>query len=121
MTNDAPRLKLSPKEERFCLAIVEGLSQSDAYRKAYKSKAKARTIHVEASRLMAQPQIAARIDELMKPVIAKAPMSRQEWLNLVEKCCRFDPRKMFDAMGNPKEITELDESEAVAGCRLRVL
>jgi phage terminase small subunit len=110
VTNDNPMPKLTPKAELFCISIVEGLSQSDAYRKAYRPRlSKAKTIHEESSRLMSDPKVTARIAELMKPVIVKAQMSRQEWLELVEKCCRFDPRRMFDAMGNPKEITELDE------------
>lgn len=55
MTHTPQPLKLSPKEEAFCLAIVEGHSKSDAYRKAYKPKrAKAKTIHEKASRIMAR-------------------------------------------------------------------
>jgi phage terminase small subunit len=56
MTDKRHRLlQLSPKEEAFCLAIVEGLSKSDAYRKAYKSqRAKPKTIHEKASRIMGQ-------------------------------------------------------------------
>ena len=44
-------------------------------------------------------------------------MTRTEWLATLTKCCRFDPGKMFDAMGTLKHITELDENEraAVAG------
>jgi hypothetical protein len=38
----------------------------------------------------------------MVPVIARAQMSRQEWLEWLTKCCRFDPRMMFDAQGNRK-------------------
>jgi len=34
-----------------------------------------------------------------------------EWIT---KCCRFDPRKTFDAHGKPKPITELEENEAAA-------
>jgi phage terminase small subunit len=110
-----PLLKLSPKEEAFCVAIVEGLSASGAYRNAYKpQRAKAKTIHEKASRIMARGKVKARIAELMAPVIAKAQMSRQEWLQLLTKCCRFDVRKMFDATGKPKPITELDENEAAA-------
>ncbi len=53
----------------------------------------------------------------MTPVIAELQMNRKEWLEWLTKCCRFDPRKMFDVMGKPKAITELDENEraAVAG------
>jgi phage terminase small subunit len=108
-------VKLTPKEEAFCLAIVEGLRASDAYRRAYKpQRAQAKTIHEKASRLMAKGKVQARVAELMAPVIAEAQMTRTEWLQRLARCCRFDPRKMFDAHGKPKPITELEENEAAA-------
>jgi phage terminase small subunit len=108
-------VKLTPKEEAFCLAIVEGLSKSDAYRKAYKpQRAKPKTIHEKASRIMARGKVRARVAELMAPVIAEAQMKRTEWLQRLASCCRFDPRKMFDAHGKPKPITQLEENEAAA-------
>ena len=110
-----PPLKVSPQEEAFCLAIVEGLNKSDAYRKAYKpQRAKAKTIHEKASRIMARGKVRARVAELMAPVIANAQMSRMEWLERITQCCRFDPRKMFDARGRPKKLIELDDNEAAA-------
>jgi len=106
---------MSPKEESFCLAVVEGLNMSDAYRKAYKpQRAKAKTIHEKASRIMARGKVRARIAELMAPVIATAQMSRKEWLDRLTMYCRFDPRKMFDAQGRPKKLIELDDTEAAA-------
>jgi hypothetical protein len=50
----------------------------------------------------------------MAPVIAQTQMTRTEWLQQLARCCRFDPRKMFDAHGKPKPITELEENEAAA-------
>jgi phage terminase small subunit len=56
----------------------------------------------------------ARVGRAHGPVIADAQMTRTEWLQWLTKCCRFDPRKLFDATGKPKPITELDENEAAA-------
>jgi phage terminase small subunit len=115
MTHTAALLKLSAKEEAFCVRIVEGLSASDAYRKAYKPlRAKPKTIHEKASRIMARGKVRARVAELMAPVIAKTQMTRMEWLQRLTMCCRYDPRKMFDAHGKPKPITDLEENEAAA-------
>lgn len=106
---------LSPKEEAFCLAIVEGLSESDAYRKAYRpQRAKAKTINEMASRLMAKPKIRARVAELMQPVIQRARMTREQWIEALASICFADVRKMFDVHGNPIEITELGPNEAAA-------
>ena len=115
MTADTHHLKLSGKEEAYCLAIVEGLSESDAYRKAYKpQRAKQKTIHEKASRIMGRGKVQARVAELMAPAIASAQMTRKEWLDRLTGFCRFDPRKMFDARGRPKKLIELGDNEAAA-------
>jgi phage terminase small subunit len=107
--------KLTQKEEAFCLSIVEGQTQSNAYRKAYNAgRMKAKTVNEKASRLMAKGKIRARVSELMKPVIADAQMKRREWLERLTRLARFDPRKMFDDQGRPKPIAELAEGEAEA-------
>jgi len=109
-----PATNLTPKQERFCQAIVEGKTQSDAYRAAFNPKrSKARTIHIEASRLMANPKISLRIVELMKPVIAKVQVTREEWLKKAERFYHADVRKLFDNHGNPIEVHELGDNEAV--------
>lgn len=111
-----PRTKaISPPQEAFCLLIVAGHNQSDAYRKAYNcTRMKAKTINEKASRMMALGKIKARVAELIRPVIAKAQMSREQWLEQIARVAMFDPRKMFDARGNPIGILELGENEAAA-------
>lgn len=106
---------LPPKEEAFCLAVLAGKKPSDAYRSVYKpTRAKAKTIHEMASRLMAKHKVRARLAELMQPVIQRAQLTREQWLECLARVILADPRKMFDAHGNPFEITELDENEAAA-------
>ena len=56
------------------------------------------------------PLIEARKQLLAK----KATKSKEEWLTEIQRCAFFDPRKMFDALGNPKEIPELDDDSAAA-------
>ena len=67
-----------------------------------------------ASKLAATHKVRTRLAELFLPVIAKARLTRDQWLNEVAKCALFDVRRMFDEHGNPKEITELDDTEAAA-------
>lgn len=64
---------LTGKQEAFCQAIAAGKSQSDAYRLAYAVRAgtSAGTIAASASRLMADPKIAARIAEI-RNIMAEA-------------------------------------------------
>lgn len=57
---------LTAKQETFCQTLVAGNNQSDAYRLAYNVRAgtSAGTVAASASRLMADPKIAARIAEI---------------------------------------------------------
>lgn len=65
--------RLTAKQEAFCQALAAGSSQSDAYRQAYTVKAStsAATIAASASRLMADPKISTRLDEI-RNVMAEA-------------------------------------------------
>lgn len=114
-TDNTPTQKVTMKEEAFCVAILAGQNPSKAYREVFKPRrAKAKTVHEMASRLMAKHKVRARLVELLKPVIAKAQLTREQWLQAVARVALFDPRKMFDSHGNPIEITELGENEAAA-------
>jgi hypothetical protein len=113
---------LSPREEAFCLAILEGLNESDAYRKAYRpQRAKAKTIHEMASRMMGKGKVRARIAELMEPLIRRAQLTREEWLEGLARICLADVRKMFDSYGKPLPVTDLGPNEAAAIAAFEVL
>lgn len=76
-------MALTPKQEAFAQAIVTGVSQSDAYRAAYKVRlgTKPVSINVAASKLMADPNIALRVAELREPVAKKAQMTLESHLD----------------------------------------
>lgn len=63
---------LTPKQEAFCQAIVSGISQADAYRKAYDAKSmKPAVVQNKASLLMKKGEVRVRIENLRRPVIEK--------------------------------------------------
>ena len=63
---------LTVKQERFAQEVAKGLSQTEAYRIAYTcDNMKDGTVHGEASRLMGNPQVAARVNMLFKEVEAR--------------------------------------------------
>lgn len=65
-------MALTAKQEAFCQAIVSGLSQADAYRKAYNAEnMKPPTVQKRASELMANGEVAGRVQELRAPVVEK--------------------------------------------------
>lgn len=78
---------LTPKRELFAQKIVEGMSQADAYRSAYScEKTSDKTIWENASRLMADDKVKARVKELRDKIATESVMSAQrrlEWLTEV--------------------------------------
>lgn len=73
--------KLTARQEKFCLNIVSGMTQADAYRNSYKVQpdTKNETIQANASRLMADSMVKARVAELRQPIIEKVQLTR-EWV-----------------------------------------
>ena len=80
---------LTPKQETFVQKIIEGCSQADAYRFAYSTaKMSDKTIWENASRLMADSKVKARVQELRDKISTESVMSAQkrlEWLTGVIK------------------------------------
>lgn len=78
---------LTAKQEEFAKGIAEGKTQADAYRSAYSTKRMTdKTIWENASRLMADTKVAARVREL-RDMAAKSTImtaqKRKEWLTEV--------------------------------------
>lgn len=76
-------MALTPKQEAFAQALVTGVSQSDAYRAAYKvgAKTKPETVNQAASRIMADSNVTARVAELREPVAKKAQITLESHLD----------------------------------------
>ena len=73
---------LTSKMEKFCQAIVSGLSQADAYRAAYNAGAmKPATVQNKAHILMKNGEVRARVVALRAPVIAKVQYGLMEAMN----------------------------------------
>ena len=83
-------VKLTSKQEKFVQNLLKGLSQTDAYKKAYNtSKMKEKTIIEKASVLANKDNIRTRYEELNKRAEYKAIMSaieRKKWLTKVINC-----------------------------------
>ena len=76
-------MSLTPKQEAFAQAIVAGVSQSDAYRSAYKVRpnTKPESVNQNASRIMANVNIMSRVAELREPVAKKAQITLESHLD----------------------------------------
>lgn len=86
---------ISAKREAFCKAMLDGKSQSDAYRTAFNTKpnSKSGTIAVSASKLMADPNIRIRIAELRKADAEAACWSRRQSIEALKSIALSEASK----------------------------
>lgn len=79
-------MALTPKQEKFCQGVVQGMSQADAYRAAYNAEGmKPETIQQNASRLIKSSKIAARVEELRAPVVEECRLTLRNHLDTLEQ------------------------------------
>jgi phage terminase small subunit len=69
------RPTLTAKQERFCLFIVEGETQSKAYVKAGYSAATNQIARINSTRLLATDNVSARVRELQSKALTKSIIS----------------------------------------------
>jgi len=114
--------KLTVKQEKYAqLLFVKELSQTDAYKSVYNcDNMSDKTIHENASRLANNSKVAARIAELTNEFKERNMVTIERVLAEYAKLGFFDPRKLFNADGSPKEITDLDDDTAAVLAGLEV-
>ena len=80
---------LTPKQEKFVQNIIEGMSQADAYRSAYNTnKMTDKSVWESASKLMNDPKVASRVQELRDQLADESIMTAKErlmWLSQIIK------------------------------------
>lgn len=78
---------LTPKQEKFALAVASGKTQSDAYREAFNVRptTKPEAVNQQASRLMADINISSRVEELRKPIAAKAMITLESHIERLKE------------------------------------
>lgn len=69
---------LTPKQEAFAQYVADGLTQTEAYRRAYNWKGCKRRVGTKSSLVKATPAVLARIEELRKENAAVQGLSRAE-------------------------------------------
>ena len=77
---------MTPKQHKFCLGIVEGEGPSEAYRAAYAASSMSDdSVAVEASRLLRDPRVHARIEELRTSLQRSLGVSRATLLREIDE------------------------------------
>lgn len=99
------------KRERFCLEYVKDLNGARAARAAGYTKNRSEQAAYE---LLTFPDVAGRVEELKAEAWKKLHMGKDELLARMAAVARFDPRKLFDELGNMKPAHEWDDETAWA-------
>jgi phage terminase small subunit len=82
-----PKTGLTIKQENFCLAYIETGNASESYRRAYNVRpgTTENTINQSAKRLIDDPQICLRINDLRAPVIEKVQITLEKHLGDLQR------------------------------------
>jgi phage terminase small subunit len=90
---------LTAKQELFVQKVLEGMSQADAYRSAYScARMSDKTIWENASRLMADSKVTARLTELRNELAKPSIMSAQERLEWLTKLINSEEESTTDKL-----------------------
>lgn len=103
-------MKLTAKQEAFAQAVADGMTQADAYRKAYDAgRMKAETIQNNASSLMKHNGVSARIKELKAKVAEKHIWTREKSVRVLSEIADDEESR------NPDKVSAIKELNAMHG------
>lgn len=98
---------LTANQEKFVQGIIEGKSQIEAYREAYpKQRSADKTCYENASRLMNNSKIKARLKDLRDQLAKPSIMTAQERLEYLTRVIKGEePEKVINIVdGEPVEV-----------------
>lgn len=107
--------KLTVKQEKYTQGLFSGLTQREAYKRAFNCKIMSdKTIDEKACRLANTHKVRTRLDELKSALQNRNMVTIEKVLREYARLGFFDPRKLFNADGSPKGIMDLDSDTAAA-------
>lgn len=99
----------SPQREKFAQSVASGMGFTEAYRACFKvTKSKPETVNENASRLMTDSKVAARVKELQAIGAEKAGLKAAEILEQVRRLATSDIAGIMHSDGRVKLPHELD-------------
>lgn len=109
--------QLNEKQERFCQEYLVDLNQRQAYIRAGYS---AKTADVNASRLMANAKVRARVDELMAERSKRTGVSQDRIVRELARIAFVDPTKVLNFKSGEllNGLTE-DDRAVLAGIKYK--
>lgn len=100
--------KLTPQQEKFCLAYVECGNASEAYRRAYPRAKnwKPETVYKRASELLANGKVLGRVNELKADLARRNLWTREQSVQALIEVIR-NPDKQTDVIAAVKELNAM--------------
>jgi phage terminase small subunit len=90
-------MALTHKQETFCQGIIDGLTQSDAYRRAYDAENMSdQVVYNKASELMAHGEVRVRIDAIKQQLEELQILPRVTRLKVLAEIATRNARKLTD-------------------------
>jgi phage terminase small subunit len=109
--------ELTQKQRVF---VAQYLIDGNATRAAIAAGYSKKTAQMQGSRLLTNVMVAAEIDKKTEKLLDKLDITADRVLSEIAKLAFFDPRKLFNSDGSPKQILELDDDTAAAIAGLEV-
>jgi phage terminase small subunit len=100
---------LTPKQEKFALHIADGMTQADAYRAAYDcaGDTKSETVQANASRLMADSMVSARVQQLRDQLAERSLWTRLDSIKALAEVARNPASKGAETVAAVKELNAM--------------
>ena len=115
-------MAITPKQEKFAQCVADGMSQAEAYRTAFDVSpgSKPETSQANASRLMADSRISARVYELRNKLSEKALWTREDSVRALKEIADrlSGDEKVSDAVAAIKELNAMHGFNAPAKVEL---
>jgi phage terminase small subunit len=113
--------RLTVKQEKYVQGLFAGLTQREAYKQAFNcTNMLDKTVDETACKLASDRKIITRLNELQEEFKNRNMVTVERVLAEYAKLGFFDPRKLFNADGSPKNIIDLDDETAAAVAGLDV-
>lgn len=105
--------KLTAKQEAFCQAIASGMTQADAYRSAYSTaKMSDKTVWENASVLVRDSKVTARLDELKAALAEQQLWTREQSVKTLAAIAKDREAKQADKISAVKALNTMHGFDA---------
>ncbi len=113
-------MKIAPKQKIFADEYLIDLNATRAYKVAYPKVKSDAVAAVNGNRLLRNAKVEIYIKERMKEREQRTEITQDRVLKEYAKIAFFNPKKLFNENGQPKDITELDDDTAAVIAGLKV-